>query len=676
MEGARFLDISPEDSLKASIVAGVDWLEARQHPHGYWAGWLESNVCIEAEWILAFHVLGNMQDPKIPALMQGILDEQRPDGSWEVYYRAPRGDINATVEAYAALRAAGLPPEAPTLDRARRWILAHGGLKKTRVFTRYWLALIGEWPWRKTPNIPPEIIFLPRWFVFSIYNFACWARATLVPLAVLSALRRVRPLLPHCRLEELFPGGRDGFCYDPPTADPVFSWERFFKAADRGLHLYQKLGMHPGRRDAIEACLAWIIGHQDTDGTWGGIQPPWIYSLMALHAAGHALTSPALSRGLAALDSHWSYYKNGGLHVQACESPVWDTLLTLQSLLDCGVDCRTSKAMAKALGWILDRQIRVPGDWRFTVKGVRSGGWAFEHANDHYPDIDDTALALLVLARAAPHYEDHFRLRSAMLLAVRWLMAMQSRNGGWGSFDRDNDSRILTRIPFCDFGEVLDPPSVDVTAHVLEAFGTLGMTGAHPAMRRAIAFVCDEQEPDGSWFGRWGVNYIYGTAAVLCGLSAVGFAPQSPAVCKARRWILAHQNADGGWGESCESYMDSRARGRGPSTFSQTGWALMALLAAGEPPRSPAAQSGTAFLCAAQRQGTWDEPWYTGTGFPGYSAGARVDLTAGGLEQRLQQGSELSRGFMINYNLYRHYFPLAALGRVQSGLIEPDPDSA
>jgi squalene-hopene/tetraprenyl-beta-curcumene cyclase len=663
MDAAPDFNTDTGSRLQRANAAAVQWLEDRQHPEGYWAGILESNVCIEAEWILAFHVLGNLDDPKIPALRQGILDEQRTDGAWEVYYRAPRGDINATVEAYAALRTVGLPPEAPALRRARQWILANGGLGRVRVFTRYWLALIGEWPWSKTPNIPPEIIFLPRRFPFNIYNFSCWARATILPLAVLSAHSRFRSLPPECRLNELFPGGRDVLDYELPVAGSGL-WERFFRKADRWLHRYQHLGSHPLRRLAIKACLEWIIRHQDADGSWGGIQPPWIYSLMALHACGYPRTHPCLHRGLAALDSHWSYHKGRGLHIQACESPVWDTLLALQALLDCGPDYLPSQAVDRALDWILDHEIRVPGDWRHTIGDCEPGGWAFEHANDHYPDIDDTAVALTVLGRLRDTHPDPQKLQPAISRGFRWLTAMQCRNGGWASFDRDNDRRILTLIPFCDFGEVLDPPSVDVTGHVLEAFGTLGLDLEHPAVRRAVAYVCAEQEREGCWFGRWGVNYIYGTCAVLCGLRAVGFDMRSMMIGTARRWILDHQNADGGWGESCESYMEPRARGRGPSTPSQTAWALMALLAAAEPTDRKAVEDGAAFLCASQQLGTWDEPWYTGTGFPGYLLGARIDLHDSGTARQLQQKSELSRGFMINYNLYRHYFPLSALGRV------------
>ncbi len=647
-------------SLPEAINAGVQWLETHQQAQGFWAGMLETNACMEAEWLLAFHLLGMLDDPKVPALRQGILDEQRADGSWEIYYHAPQGDINATVEAYAALRACGLAADAPALERARQWIFAHGGLSGTRVFTRYWLALIGEWPWTKVPNIPPEIIFAPRWFVFNIYHFACWARATLVPLAVLSACRLTHPLPRASRLDELFPQGRAHSEYDLPVRGEKFSWETFFKMADRCLHRYQRMGVHPGRSLALKACLEWIIRHQDADGAWGGIQPPWIYSLVALNAAGYPLTHPCLRQGVDALNQHWSFRKAGGLHIQACESPVWDTLLALTALRDCGLDCRGSACMQRAVDWILAHEIRTPGDWQVKVKGVQPGGWAFERANDHYPDVDDTAVALTILAPLRSTYHDPARLQAAIGRAAAWLIAMQCRNGGWAAFDRDNDNRLLTKIPFCDFGEVLDPPSVDVTAHALEGLGALGMKIKHRVVRRAVEFVCTEQEPEGCWFGRWGVNYIYGTAAVLCGLQAVGFDMSSAPISKARAWLRDRQNEDGGWGESCESYMDINLRGKGVSTASQTGWALMGLQAAGGPGDQTAIARGVAFLCEQQQQGTWDEPWYTGTGFPGYSVGARVDPASAGLPQ----GTELSRGFMINYNLYRHYFPLMALGRV------------
>jgi squalene-hopene/tetraprenyl-beta-curcumene cyclase len=652
-------------TLTDNIENALQWLEAAQNPEGFWVGMLESNSCMEAEWLLAMHVLGVENHPASKGLVQCILNEQRPDGSWETYYDAPTGDINTTVEAYAALRATGMSPDAKPLKIARNWIFSHGGLARIRVFSRYWLALIGEWPWYQIPNIPPEIIYFPTWFPFNIYNFAAWARATILPLSILSARRTVRPLKKSSRLDELFPQGRTALDYALPIKGHAFSWPGFFMLADRFLHIYQSLGFTPGREASIKACLEWIVKHQDADGSWGGIQPPWIYSLMALNAEGYPLTHPVINKGLSTIEDHWSYEKNGGIHIQASESPVWDTLLTLIAMLDCEQNYRQSRSMQRAVDWVLRQQIKVPGDWEVKVKGVKPGGWAFERANLAYPDIDDTAVALIVLARLLSVYEDTARLQEAIHSAKNWIVAMQSHNGGWAAFDRNNDKVILTKIPFCDFGEVLDPPSVDVTAHVLEALGLLGMKLTNPIVGRAVKFIKAEQEADGSWFGRWGVNYIYGTAAVLPGLESVGEDMTAGYVRRAADWIVDRQNADGGWGETCGSYMDDALRGKGPSTASQTGWALMALLAMQTDHYLISIQDGVNYLTAMQKKGTWEEPQYTGTGFPGYGVGARVNLKLQNLAENLQQGTELSRAFMINYNLYRHYFPLIALGRAR-----------
>jgi squalene-hopene/tetraprenyl-beta-curcumene cyclase len=655
---------SPPQQLESAIAKATDWLDRDQNPDGFWVGMLESSYCMEAEWLLAMHFLG-LRHPREQDLVATLLNGQRQDGSWESYYQAPQGDINSTVECYAALRCVGLPAEDERLTRAREWIVAHGGLRHIRVFTRYWLALLGEWPWSATPNLPPEVIANPRWFPFNIYNFASWARATLLPLAVLSARRAVRPLPPDRRLDELFPNGRDKMDYRLPRRGPWLSWRRLFLVSDRLLHWYQKLRLTPGREIAINACLGWIVRHQDADGAWGGIQPPWIYSLMALNVEGYALDHPVIDKGLAALSTHWSYERGGTLHIQASESPVWDTLLALLAMQDCGR--AMTPEMTRALEWVLAHEVRYPGDWTRKVRGVEPSGWAFERANLHYPDIDDTAVALIVLGRLPRDWIDQPRIRAIIDRALAWTLAMQSTNGGWAAFDKDNDWRIITKIPFCDFGEALDPPSADVTAHVLEALGSLGFDRHHPAVARGYRFLRSEQERDGSWFGRWGVNYIYGTAAVLPALAAIGEDMTQEYVRRAADWVVAHQNADGGWGETCASYMDDNLRGRGPSTASQTAWALLALLAIGTRDYERSIRRGIGFLVATQRaDGTWDEPYYTGTGFPGYGFGARIDFRDDRTRERIAQGSELQRGFMINYNLYRHYFPLMALGRART----------
>ena len=665
--------VTPADSidfdppLHETLTAAQRWLEEQQLDDGSWAGILESNACIEAEWLLAFHLLG-YEFPDSSGLISGILDRQRQDGSWETYYGAVDGDINATVECYAALRSSGFDVADERLVRAREWIVGHGGLSKTRVFTRYWLAMLGEWPWEKTPNLPPEVIRFPSWFSLNIYSLASWARATVVPLCVLSARRFAKPLPEDRRLNELFPDGRDAVNYGLPKRTSIFSWGRFFLFADRLLHIYQKLGITPGRESSIRRCLEWIEQHQDADGAWGGIQPPWIYGLLALHVEGNALTQPSVKKGLAALNTHWSYKRDNGTHIQASESPVWDTLLSLLAMLDSGREYSDSVSMQRAVSWVLDQQILVPGDWSVNAKGVRPGGWAFERANIHYPDVDDTAVALLVLARLKGSFEDPERLDRAIERGTEWMIGMQSSNGGWAAFDKDNNRKIITNVPFCDFGEALDPPSADVTAHALEALGALGWNSDDPVVKRGLRYLYAEQEPSGSWFGRWGVNHIYGTAAVLTALRAVGEDMNSESVRRAAVWLALLQNGDGGWGESCASYMDSSSMGKGSSTASQTGWALMALLATDCDEYQQHVRRGVHYLTSTQRDGTWHEPEYTGTGFPGYGVGARTSLDRQDLKRRLGQGRELQRGFMINYNMYRHYFPLMALGRARDSI--------
>lgn len=652
-----------KDPLSASIEDAERWLRQEQDDAGFWVGMLESNSGMEAQWVLAMHFLGIDDDPKYEKVVQSILNEQREDGSWEVYHGAPHGDINTTVECYAALRSAGYERDHEALVKARRWIFDNGGLKSIRNFTKYWLALVGEWPWSGTPTLPPELILLPKWAPFNIYRFASWARGTIVPLCVLSARRPVRRLPPERRLDELFPEGRDAFDYSMPRKRSWISWEGLFFAVDRLLQRYAPLPLQPGRETSIKMCLEWILKRQEADGAWSGIQPPWIYSLMALHVEGYRKEHPVIRSGLQAFDKHWSYERDGGVYLQASESPVWDTILAMLAMLDCGETTETCAALNKGMEWLLSQQVTAWGDWCVYVRDAKGGGWAFQRANDFYPDVDDTAVALIVLAKARRGMDDTARLDDAIGRAVEWILAMQHQNGGWAAFDRENDDKILTKIPFCDFGELLDPPSVDVTAHVIEALAELGRGMGDDAIAKAVRYIREEQEPEGSWFGRWGVNHIYGTAAVLPALKAVGEDMNAAYILRAADWIVAHQNLDGGWGETPASYIDDSLRGVGDSTPSQTAWAIMALLALDSRAYDPSILRGIRFLLANQEKGTWDEPHYTGTGFPGYSVGERINLE--GASEKLGQGRELQKAFMINYNLYRHYFPLMALGRAR-----------
>ena len=650
-------------ALDHTIEAGLSWLDAEQDDEGFWRGMLESNCCMEAEWIMAFHVM-DLELPHRDQIVSGILSKQRKDGSFETYFDAPSGDVNSTVESYVALRISGLDPDSEPMRAAREWILQRDALNNIRVFTRYWLALIGEWPWPRTPNLPPELIRMPLWSPFSIYKFASWARATLVPICVLSSMRYTRPLPENLRPHELFPNGRDAQEYRMPKRGGLVSWESLFRGLDRVLHKVQDWGMTPGRKSARTRCIEWIVKHQDQDGAWGGIQPPWIYSLMALHASGYSKDHPVMAKGLSTLEDHWSYERNGHRFIQACESPVWDTLLTLMAVQECDAEERDHQVTANAVNWILGKENRTRGDWSQLTPNADPGGWAFERANLHYPDLDDTSVAILMLARLKDPV-----LRAAaskpLRRAINWSLAMQSDNGGWGAFDRNNDTAIITKIPFCDFGEVLDPPSSDVTAHMVEALSAAGMTKDEAPMARALEYLWSEQEAGGCWFGRWGVNYIYGTGAVLPALAAAGEDMSDDRILRAERWIIQSQNDDGGWGETCASYMELDLAGSGVSTASQTAWALMALLAGDNEQSETAIRRGLSFLVSTQQKGSWNERHYTGTGFPGYGFGARIKKDDDQLEEQFGQGPELARAFMINYNLYRHYFPLMALGRAR-----------
>ncbi len=656
-------------ALQSTVRTAAQWLIERQKPDGHWVGRAESNACIEAQWCLALWFLGLEDHPLRRRLGAALLQTQRTDGAWGIYFEAPNGDINATVEAYAALRSLGHSDDEPALARALAWIHSKGGLRNVRVFTRYWLAVIGEWPWEKTPNIPPEVIWFPVWFPFSIYNFAQWARATLMPIAVLSAHRPTRPLPPGNRLDALFPQGRETFDYDLPQKAEAGLWDAFFRGADKVLHRLQGKGRRPPkgivRRAAISRTLEWMVRHQDFDGGWGGIQPPWIYGLMALHVEGYDHRHPVIAKGFDCLnDPGWRVDVGEATFIQATNSPVWDTILSRLAFEDAGLSDDHPAGVEKAVQWVLDRQVRVKGDWSVKLPDTEPGGWAFEYANNFYPDVDDTAVALIALApfRDDPAWRAK-GIEEAIQRGVNWLIAMQSRGGGWGAFDKDNDRQLLTKIPFCDFGEALDPPSVDVTAHVVEAFAKLGLPKSHPAMVRALDYLRREQEADGAWFGRWGVNYIYGVGAVLPALEAIGEDMSQPYVARACNWLKSRQQDDGGWGETCASYMDIGLAGRGVTTASQTAWAVMALVAAGRADDAEAVERGCLYLIERQSEGTWAEAHYTGAGFPGYGVGQTIKLTDPLLQKRLMQGPELSRAFMLRYDLYRHYFPMMALGR-------------
>jgi squalene-hopene/tetraprenyl-beta-curcumene cyclase len=466
-------------------------------------------------------------------------------------------------------------------------------------------------------------MLLPPWAPLNIYDFACWARQTIVPLSIVFAYRPQRPF--PFRLTELHGSGA------PSRSVRASIRGRGLALLDRALGVYERRPITALREISLARAERWIVRRQEADGSWGGIQPPWVYSLIALHLRGYSLEHPVIRAGLAGLDGFT--IEDGTRRLEACQSPVWDTALAVVALADAGAE-PDDPALVRAADWLLAEQVEVEGDWSVRRPQLEPGGWSFEFANDNYPDVDDTTEVALALRRVA--HPDRARVERALERAVRWVEGMQDESGGWGAFDVGNTSTLARELPFCDFGEVIDPPSADVSAHALEMLAVLGRPdGSHA--RRAASWLAAEQEPGGSWFGRWGVNHVYGTGAVVPALIAAGTPATDPSIRRAVRWLEEHQNDDGGWGEDVRSYTDPAWIGRGTSTASQTAWALLALHAADE--RSDAVQRGLRWLIRTQRpDGSWDEPQHTGTGFPS--------------------------DFSINYHLYRLVFPIMALGRL------------
>jgi squalene-hopene/tetraprenyl-beta-curcumene cyclase len=621
VQPASTVQVNANVALEDALERARDHLLSLQDSAGWWKAELETNVTMDAEDLLLREFLGIGDQGVRERAANWIRSQQRDDGTWANFYGAPP-DLSTTIEAYAALKLAGDPIDAPHMVAAREHVLGAGGVENARVFTHIWLALFGLWPWEDVPALPPELIFLPPWLPLNIYDFGCWARQTIAALTIVRAERPVRPL--PFDLDELFTGR-------PVKPSPRTFRGRILLWLDAVARLYERQPLKPLRRRAMARVERWVLDRQEADGSWGGIQPPWVYSLMALSVRGHAVDSPPIRKGLQGIEG---FLVNEGdvRRLEACQSPVWDTALAIIALADAGLP-PDDPALVKAADWLLAEEVRIEGDWAVRRPDLEPGGWAFEFDNDNYPDIDDTAEVVLALRRVRHPEPD--RVEEAIQRGLAWTLGMQSRNGGWGAFDADNVREMCRDIPFCDFGEVIDDPSADVSAHVLEMLGGEGLADL-PEARRGISFLLDEQEDRGSWFGRWGINHVYGTGAALPGLVDCGIPTTDPRMRRAAAWLEEIQNPDGGWGEDGRSYTDPSWIGRGPSTASQTAWALIALHALGD--RTPAVERGLAWLVEHQRDdGTWDEPEYTGTGFPGH--------------------------FFINYHLYRLSFPVMALGR-------------
>ncbi len=652
--------------VSQAILAAREFMFSIQREQGHWCAELESNSTITSEYVLMCQMLG-LKDAlasRGQKIIQYLLKEQLHNGSWSIAHGCD-GDISSTAEAYLALRILGLEPEHPAMMRAQGFILRNGGLEKLRIFTRIFFAMFGLLPWNAIPAIPPETILLPPQAPVNVFALSSWARGTMVPLFIIAHHRPIFAL-PNSKsdkniwLDHLWLNPADkNIPYAAPWTQMLLrhgpGFKSFFGVADLFLKMYEKTPISALRRKALDECTRYVLTRQEESGDWAGIFPPMMNGVIALTLQGYTLDSAPVRKGIEAIH-RFAWEDEAGYRIQACNSPIWDTALGTIGMIDSKAEASDPR-FEKAMGWVLKHQILVEhGDWKVYRPKLPSGGWAFEYENSWYPDIDDTAAVILAILKQDPKRVDS----DAMLRAVRWVLGMQNKDGGWAAFDVDNDKLFLNEIPFSDMDSLCDPSSPDVTGRVIEA---LGLALAHsrlleteivPACERALNYLRKTQELQGSWYGRWGVNYVYGTSNVLCGLAQLKVPANDPMVIRAIEWLKQVQNADHGWGESLASYTDKRWMGRGESTPSQTAWALMGLLAY-LPANDDSVTRGVQWLLRQQtpaktsqayeggeavpcpRGSTWNEKQFTGTGFPNY--------------------------FYLRYHLYRHYFPMMALGR-------------
>jgi squalene-hopene/tetraprenyl-beta-curcumene cyclase len=627
------------DELDRALSSTQQYLLDCQHPDGYWVGELEGDTILESEYILLMAYLGREHEDVCAQACKYLHEHQLPDGGWAIYPGGPV-DVSASVKAYFALKLCGMPVDHPTMTAAKAAILAGGGAHQCNSFTRFYLALLGQISYDDCPSVPPELVLLPSWLGFSLSAMSSWTRTILVPLSIISALKPVRQLSAERGIAELF---RSDLPAPSSRTRDLFSWTNTFLAIDKVIKSVERVAPAVSRRMGLQAAHKWIVNHLENSDGLGAIFPPMIYSVVALKCLGYDDDSALVRWALAKLEE-LLIEEDGAVRVQPCLSPIWDTAISAIALADSGLPA-FHPALLRSVRWLLDREVRRPGDWQVRRPGVEPTGWYFQFQNELYPDIDDTAMVVLALGRTSLAHDDN--VEQARQRAVRWILAMQNRDGGWAAFDADIDNQILTKVPFADHNAILDPSCADITARVLEMLGSVGYDTDDPAVERALEYLWKTQEPEGCWYGRWGVNYIYGTWQVLLGLRAVNVSMDHPRARAAADWLEATQQKCGGWGESCQSYDDPSWMARGVPTASQTAWAVLGLLAA-DRANSETVRRGIQFLMDTQRtDGTWEEAEFTGTGFP--------------------------RVFYLKYHLYRIYFPLMALARYRAAVGRMSP---
>jgi squalene-hopene/tetraprenyl-beta-curcumene cyclase len=627
--------IPESTTVDSAIAASREWLIERQDTQGWWCAELEADTTLESYFILFKALFGHRDDPKIPKLTKVLRQEMLSTGGWAIYRGGP-AEVSISCLSYFALKIAGVSADEPDMQRSRDAILKLGGVVKANTYTKYYLAFFDQYDWDHVPAIPPEMILIPKVSPFHIYDMSSWSRTIFVPLSIIYALKPLCVLPKECHIDELFVGGREHSDLAlQRDAQPV-TWKNFFLLTDKALKIAEKFPIDSLRSMAVKRAEKWMIERFPHSGGLSAILPAMMNSMIALKCLGYAEDHPLVKDGIRELDLLEMYdAKEDSIRVQPCVSPVWDTCISVYALGQTGLDPK-HPAMQKGASWLLSKQTKLPGDWSVN-NPAPPGGWYFEFLNEFYPDVDDTCMTLMALEHAnAP--EGHDAQRKAMQRGVVWMLGMQNDDGGWASFDRGNDKEWMTKVPFADHNAMIDPSTADITSRVLESLSyRKEFTIDNPIVQRAMEFIKKDQAQDGSWFGRWGVNYIYGTWQVLRGLKLIGEDMNKGYIRRAVEWFKHHQNPDGGWGESIASYDDPSLKGRGPTTASQTAWAIMGLISAHQG-RSTAVRRGVQFLLDTQTSaGTWEEEHWTGTGFP--------------------------KVFYLKYHYYRHYFPMMALAQ-------------
>jgi len=627
-KAAEFVTANLESLIKSS----ADGLGARQKEDGHWLFELEADATIPAEYIMYMHFLDEIDSELEEKICVYLRRIQNPDGGWPLFYKGDM-DISATIKAYYALKLAGEDIDAPHMIKARNLVLAAGGAERSNVFTRYALCLFGQAPWKAVPVMPPEVMLMPDWFPITIYKMSYWSRTVVTPLLVLAALKPVARNPKNVSVRELF---KD----DPETIKDYHKnisgkfLGSFFIGLDKALRVTEPFFPKKFRKKSIQAAVDFFTPRMNGEDGLGAIFPAMVNAVMALDALGYEKDHPLMVEGKDALKKLLTD-NTGEIYCQPCLSPVWDTCLSAHAMLEAG-DEESVEAAKKGCDWLIDRQIlEVKGDWIKKAPDLRPGGWAFQYWNDHYPDVDDTAVVGMAMHRTGdPKYKE------SIARAEEWVIGMQSSNGGWGAFDIDNNKDYLNYVPFADHGALLDPPTEDVSARCLSFLAQLGHGTEHPVVAKGLKYLKDTQGEDGSWYGRWGTNYVYGTWSVLCALNMLGEPHDAPYIRKAVDWMLSRQNPDGGWGEDGATYFEGREAECKESTPSQTSWAVLGLMAVGEVD-NPAVQRGIEFIMSAKNEdGKWEEPWFTAVGFP--------------------------RIFYLRYHGYSSFFPIWALARFKN----------